>query len=303
MTVERIGELAALGTSLLWTLTYVQFTIAVRVIGSGRLNRLRLLSAILLLLAAHAIVYRTPIPLDAEAARWGWLALSGVIGFAISDALLFSALLRLGAHRTSLVMALIPVVSALLAWALFGERLSAIQIVAALVTVAGIALVVSARSAGPEKERSRLAVTGILFALGAVCAQSLRYILSVQGMRGGYPVLSTNVIQILAATVAAWIPAFVSGAWRSTFSAPFTRRAAVATIGGATTGPVLGVTMSLIALSRAQVGIASTLMALSPVFLLPLSRFVFKEPVGVRAAAGTAFAVGGVAVLLLTGSS
>ena len=151
MTIERIGELAALGTSILWTLTYVQFTIAVRVIGASRLNRLRLAVAIVLLMAAHAVVYRTPIPLDAEAFRWGWLVLSGVFGFAISDAMLFSALLHLGAHRTSLVMALIPVVSAVLAWAIFGERLSTIQILGAGVTVSGIALVVSARSADATK--------------------------------------------------------------------------------------------------------------------------------------------------------
>jgi len=300
MTVERIGELAALGTSVLWTLTYVQFTIAVRVIGASRLNRLRLAVAILLLMGTHAAVYRTPIPLDAEAFRWGWLILSGVFGFAISDAMLFSALLHLGAHRTSLVMALIPVVSAVLAWGIFGERLSAIQILGAGVTVSGIALVVSERPGDrPKGGPSRQTIVGVLFALGAVAAQSLRYILSVAGMRGGYPELSTNVIQILAATVAVWIPAFVSGAWRSTFSPPFTRRAAVAMAGGATAGPFLGVTLSLVALSRAQVGIASTLMALVPVFLLPFSRFILKEPVGARAIAGTALAVGGVAVLLL----
>jgi len=302
MTVERIGALAALGTSVLWTLTYVQFTIAVRGIGPSRLNRLRLTIAIVLLLVVHAFVYGTPIPLDAGAARWGWLILSGVIGFAISDMMLFSALLHLGAHRTSLVMALIPVVSALLAWGLFGERLSAVRIAAACVTVVGIALVVSDRSGvRQEADATRRSTAGILFALGAVGAQSLRYILSVQGMRGGFPVLSTNVIQILAATVAAWIPAFVSGAWRATFSPPFTRRAAATTIGGSVTGPFLGVTLSLVALAKAPVGIASTLMALSPVLLLPFSRFVLKERIGMRAVAGTALAVGGVATLFLAG--
>ncbi len=70
-------------------------------------------------------------------------------------------------------------------------------------------------------------------------------------------------------------------------------------IGGAVTGPFLGVTLSLVALAKAPVGIASTLMALVPVFLLPVSRFFFKEPVGLRAVAGTLLAVGGVAVLLL----
>ena len=300
MLADRIGELAGLGTSILWALTYVQFTIAVRVIGPSRLNRLRLAVALVCLLVAHAAVYRTPIPLDAEAARWGWLVLSGVFGFAVSDAFLFSALLRLGAHRTSLLMALIPVVSAFLAWGLFDERLTWPQILAVGITVAGVALVVSARrSQSRDGEPSGRSALGVLFALGAVAAQALRYILSKQGMSGGYPVLSTNVIQILAATFAVWIPSLVSGTWRTSFAVPFDRRAAKVTIGGAVTGPFLGVTLSLVALAKAPVGIASTLLALVPIFLLPFSRFVLKEPIGLRAVAGTLLAVGGVAVLLL----
>jgi drug/metabolite transporter (DMT)-like permease len=300
MLTDRVGELAALGTSVLWALTYVQFTIAVRAIGPARLNRLRLSVALVCLFIAHTVVYRAPIPLDAGAVRWGWLTLSGVIGFAISDALLFSALLRLGAHRTSLLMALIPVVSALLAWGLFDERLTWLQIAAVCVTVAGIALVVLARrSPNREGGPARHSLVGVLFALGAVASQSLRYILSKQGMSGGYPVLSTNVIQILAATTAVWIPALVSGTWKTSLSTPFGRRTATTTIGGAVTGPFLGVTLSLVALAKAPVGIASTLMALVPVFLLPFSHFVLKEPIGLRAIAGTLLAVGGVAALLL----
>lgn len=300
MLIDRIGQLAALGTSFLWALTYVQFTLAVRVIGPRRLNRIRLLVALVCLLIAHTAVYRSPIPLDAGVIRWGWLALSGLFGFAISEAFLFRAFLHLGAHRTSLVMALIPIVSALLAWVLFDERLTWIQILAACATVGGIALVVSTRRSG-DREDSPMggSTVGVLFALGAVASQSLRYILSKQGMSGAYPVLSTNVIQILSATIAVWIPTLFSGTWRMTFAEPFGRRAAAATIGGAVTGPFLGVTLSLVALAKAPVGIGSTLMATVPVFLLPFSRFVLKEPVGLRAVAGTVLAVGGVAVVLL----
>lgn len=299
MFAERAGELAAIGTAILWSLTYVQFTIAVRRIGPAHLNRLRLAIALLLLFAAHTLTTGSPIPMGVELSRWGWLILSGVVGFAISDALLFRALLHLGAHRTSLVMALIPIISALLAWGLFGERLTGLQILAALTTVAGIALVVSGRSNGGGEKTPRRATFGLLFALGAVGTQSLRYILSVQGMRGGFPVLSTNVIQILAATVTMWGIAGVSGGWRGTWTALRDRRGAMMTSGGAFTGPFLGVTLSLVALSQAQIGIASTLMALPPVLLLPISKFVFKERITVRAIAGTVLAVGGVALLFL----
>ena len=82
--------------------------------------------------------------------------------------------------------------------------------------------------------------------------------------------------------------------------APLRERTVVlSTIGGAFTGPFLGVSLSLVALSAAPVGIASTLMALTPVLLLPISRFAFKERITLRATIGTALAVGGVAVLFL----
>ena len=66
------------------------------------------------------------------------------------------------------------------------------------------------------------------------------------------------------------------------------------------TGPFLGVTLSLIALSRAPVGIASTLMALVPVFLLPISHFALREAITIRAVIGTGLAVCGVALLFLS---
>jgi len=300
MIATHWGEIAALGTAVLWTMTYLQFTVAVRRIGASLLNRTRLTVALAFLVRAHLIVHGTPFPLDAEAARWGWLILSGVIGFAISDALLFRSLLHLGAHRTSLLMALIPVASALFAWGMLGEELTAIQAVAALVTVSGIALVISTRSSDREAANTnRRTSFGILCALGAVVAQSLRYILSKQGMSGGFPILSTNVMQILAATVAVWVVAAFRGTIRGSLAPLRERTVVLSTVGGAFTGPFLGVSLSLVALSAAPVGIASTLMALTPVFLLPISRFAFKERITLRATIGTALAVGGVAVLFL----
>jgi len=300
MIAERLGEIAALGTALLWAMSYLQFTVAVRRIGAPLLNRARLTIALGLLILAHLIAYGTPFPFHAAATRWMWLALSGVVGFAISDALLFRSLFHLGAHRTSLLMALIPVMSALLAWGMLGEGMTAVQIVAALGTVGGVILVVSARPTSREAADSRcIPAFGVLSALGAAVAQSLRYIFSKQGMSGGFPILSTNVIQILAATVAVWVLGALRGKIRGTLAPLRDRTAALATAGGAFVGPFLGVSLSLVALAAAPVGIASTLMGLTPVFLLPVSWFVFKERITLRAILGTAFAVAGVAILFL----
>jgi drug/metabolite transporter (DMT)-like permease len=66
------------------------------------------------------------------------------------------------------------------------------------------------------------------------------------------------------------------------------------------TGPVLGATLSLFALQYTEVGIASTLIALPPVFLLPVGWVIFKEKFEWSAVLGTLVAIGGVAMLFLT---
>jgi drug/metabolite transporter (DMT)-like permease len=296
--MTHIGEWAAVGTAALWSGSYLAFTAAVRRIGADRVNRLRLLMAVVVLAAVHFAVYGVPLP-GADASRWLWLSLSGVIGFTIADAFLFRALYHLGPHRTSVVTSLIPVSSALLAWATLGETLSGIQFVGVAVTVSAVILIVSARPAPAEGEAGRNPRLGVLFALGTVAAQSARYLLSVRGMAGGFPVLSTNVMQILAAALGAWLLAIPRGEWRKTLGALRDATAAKATAAGALVGPVLGVTLSLVALQSSQVGVASTLMALTPVFLLPLTAILFRERVTWRSLLGTVLAVAGVAVLWL----
>jgi len=54
-----------------------------------------------------------------------------------------------------------------------------------------------------------------------------------------------------------------------------------------------------VAVSHTQAGIAATLMAPVPVFILPLVRIVYGEQVSLRAGLGAIIAVGGVALLFL----
>ncbi|MGD9676030.1 MAG: EamA family transporter, partial [Candidatus Bipolaricaulia bacterium] len=96
-----------------------------------------------------------------------------------------------------------------------------------------------------------------------------------------------------------WIGAARRHGWAETRAALGDRRAAAATAAGAVLGPTLGVTRSLIALGRTSVGVASTLMAVTPVFLLPVTWIVFGERPTWRAYVGTGIAVAGVAGLFL----
>lgn len=68
---------------------------------------------------------------------------------------------------------------------------------------------------------------------------------------------------------------------------------------GSLTGPVLGVILSLVAIAHASIGVASTLMSLTPVILLPVSFFLFKEKITPRAIIGTMIALLGVVLLFV----
>jgi drug/metabolite transporter (DMT)-like permease len=70
-------------------------------------------------------------------------------------------------------------------------------------------------------------------------------------------------------------------------------------LAGAFFGPVLGIFFSLVGIQNTQVGVASTLQALPPVFLIPIGYYFMKERVSARSIMGTVVALAGVAVLFL----
>lgn len=301
MNLLGLGEAAALGTALCWSASSVFFTFASRGVGSVVLNRTRLLVALALLSLLHTAAFGAPLPLTAESSRWIWLGLSGVVGLAIGDAFLFQAYVWIGARLTMLVMSAVPVISAGLAWIALGERLVAAQWAGVALTVGGIAAVVSERPApnaggpavSPDLRR------GLLFALGAAIGQAGGLILARQGLGGDFPALSGNVIRMCCAAAALWAVTLLRGQGRATAErlrgAP---RAWLPILGGSFFGPTIGVWLSLLAIQHTRIGVASTIMALPPVFLLPIGRWVFGERVGLRAVAGTLVAIGGVALLV-----
>ena len=69
------------------------------------------------------------------------------------------------------------------------------------------------------------------------------------------------------------------------------------TVAGTVVGPVLGVWLSLIAADATDVGIAQTLLSLTPIFILPYAAFIEREHVSWRAVIGAVIAVIGVAVV------
>lgn len=296
-----IGEFAALATSLCFSIGPTFFTLAGREVGSIVVNRSRLVVAVVYLALLHWLFYGTPLPLTFEGQRWMWLALSGVIGLTLGDAALFQAFVLLGARLTMLVFAISPVIGALLGWLFLGEALSGWQIGGVLLTLAGVAWVVAGQQNDAQRSLSeRDYLWGILFAsLGAV-GQALGLFAAKKGLVDGYPALSGQIIRMVSAMLAIWLWTLAVRQAKTTVETLKQHPVAVNNILIASfIGPTLGVWFSLVSVQNTELGIASTLQSLPPVFLIPIGYFIFKEKVTWQSLLGTLVALAGVGMLFM----
>ena len=301
-----VGELAALGTSLCFSLSSVVFTYSGKQLGSILVNRTRLLIAILLVMVLHTILYGQPFPLNAGNERWFWLGLSGFVGLALGDGFLFQAFILIGPRLSMLMMALAPVLGAIMAWIFLGEQLSLMAIIGILVTVGGILIVVGERAGGTENSTQtvptnrRRYIFGLLCGLGGGLGQAGGLVLSKMGLAGGFPALSGNIIRLTIAGIVIWIFAIANrqlmSSYRDLKAHP---RALLSLTIGTILGPILGVWLSLVSVQNTSVGVSSTLSSLMPIFLIPISYFLYRERITKQAVIGTIVAFVGMVLLFV----
>jgi len=294
-----LGEIAALTTAVCWAVTSLFFTIAGKRVGSQLVNRVRLPLAASFLAITHLFWQGQVLPIHAEPSRWGWLGLSAISGLVLGDAMLFQAFVLIGTRLAMLLMTLAPVIGALLAWVFLAETLSLLEIAAIIVTVGSVAWVVSEQrnSNAVDNDNPRRYTIGVLCGIGGAFGQALGLILSKRGMAGDFPALSASLMRLSVASVVIWLWALIQGQVRPTIDGLRIRRVRWAIVSGTVTGPFIGVTLSLVAVQLAPVGIASTLMALAPVILLPLAHWILKERITQRAIVGTVVAMVGVTMI------
>ena len=152
MLIPFLGELAALGTAVCWSGTATFFSYSGKLVGSQVVNRTRLVFALVFLSISHLLLEGSLFPMQAEGFRWFWFTVSSVLGLVIGDSLLFRSFVLLGPRLSTLMMATVPIISALFGWLLFGEVLTAIEMSGVVLTVAdykrGVWLVAAAQFSG-----------------------------------------------------------------------------------------------------------------------------------------------------------
>lgn len=293
-----LGEIAAIGTAICWTLSAVLFERASKKIGPLSVNIFKLIIGFILLTIFAAIFLGRALPIDANQETYFFLIISGIFGFSIADVFLFRAYVTIGARVTMLFMALTPAITAFFSFIVFQEAMKPFALLGMLFVIGGIALVVFKPKEKPVEKKEVMhqpikTVLGYGIAMLAAVNQSIGLLFSKRGLSTGYDALGATQIRILAGLVGFFVIMFITRQCKVVFKSMQNARAMQFTAMGAFFGPAAGVTLSLVALQLTSAGNASTLIALSPVLILPLEWILFRKKVTVREFLGAILAVGG----------
>jgi drug/metabolite transporter (DMT)-like permease len=297
--IPFFGEAAAFTAAMAWATSSMIFSNIGGKVGAQTVNRGRLACSITCLTLLHWVLEGQPWPNAVTWEQLGWLSLSSVLGLVIGDAMLFQAFVTLGARLSMLMMSTVPIMGAVLGWVLFDEVLSLQEMSGIALGIGGILLVIMMKKGRPVGLEGRNYLVGILFGLGGAIGQVANLVTAKYALISGYSALSATWIRTFVAVVIMWGIAIAMGRARRTIvacSAPDVGRWLFL---GAFIGPALGVWLSMVAVQNANVGIASTLMALPPVLLIVYEGLILRRPVGPQAIIGTCMAFGGVALLFL----
>lgn len=289
MTTETLGHLAALGCAATWAIATLLYGKAAQTVDPRALNLWKcVLSAVLL--GVTALVLRDVPQLSTRDSLA--LAASAVFGLVLADTAYFIALREIGPARGVLFVSLVPVTTALLAVPTLDEPLTLRMVAGMLVTIVGVTIVV--RSRVTETKDGRLwvgVVAGVVYCVTQAGANVLT--------KGTDPSHSPLALSVTRLTIGALILAVMLGVTargRANVRAlgPVMKPITIATIIGTYGGLVLGT----YALRTVSAGVATTLVATTPLFALVLTRVFTGETPPPRALVGAVMALLGVALLV-----
>ena len=309
--MQYLGEILSLSVAFSWTATALFADVASKRLGALPLNLIRMVLSLIMLSIVLWVATGSPYPVFANGSAWLWLALSGLVGYVFGDYCLFNSYIVFGSRFGQLFMTLAPPMAGITGWLLLGESMSWRSWFAMFVTLFGIGFSIIVRSG--KSLKLKLPLKGVLFGIGASMGQGIGLVLSKIGLNHYAESIPTDAPQRVVdmmpfagtyiRAIAGLIGFFLILACRKSLGqvgeALHDRRGM--TFATLTTffGPFIGVSLSLMAVRYTHAGIASTLMALTPVLIILPYALINHQKVTVREVIGTLITILGVALFFL----
>ncbi len=292
---DFIGEIAALAAACLWAIASIVYGKLGARIPPLQLNLIKGIIAIALFVFT-ILVTGELFPSIASLPMF-LLLLSGVIGISLGDTAFFITINSLGARRALLMQTLTSPMSAISGLIFLQEELNILAYCGILVTILGVAWVVSERTTDVKHISTAEFQRGIGFGLltaiaGAVAAVLSRSVIADTQISP----LWAALLRLSAGTLILLI--WASSRHQTSFRLSNLRdsRVIVGTNFAAFCGTYLGIWLQQTAIKFTSVGIASTLLQTSPIFVIPFA-IGMGEKVSIRAILGVLVSIAGIALL------
>ena len=305
--MKYLGEIISIGVAFSWTATALLSEYGSKRLGNLTLNVLRMGMALLMALPLFWMATGSALPPAIPIAATGWMLLSGLVGYVIGDFCLFQCYIIIGSRYGQLFMTLAPLAAALLAWLTLGQAMPPMSIVAMLITLGGISVTVLGRDSSHHRVGLKLPPSGVMYAVAAALCQGVGLVLSKIGMdhyeAGAMPEwlvpFSANFVRCVAGIAGFGLLHYLREGFKPLSQALHDRRGMSAVVATTLFGPFVGVGFSLMAVQYTSAGIASTLMALTPIIIILPSYWLFGQPVTWRSVIGAVVSVVGVTLFFL----
>lgn len=289
------GELAALGGAFLWALSSAAYSLLGQKISALKLNLFKGLIAIALIFLT--LIISGKLETEVNLFTINLFLMSGIIGIGLGDTAFFYALKNIGARRTLLMATLSPPITALLGLVFLEEQLTFGAWCGIFITGIGVAWVISERTPGVVISNINIK-QGIAWGVLAAIGNSTGLIIS------RFALLSSDIIplwstlfRLIGGTIIVILLLIFQriGQGKSekiNWSIKVIVGIFIATFGGT----YLAIWLQQTSLKYASAGIAQTLLATSPIFIIPIA-VQMGEKISVRSVFGVLVAVVGISFL------
>lgn len=299
LMVRFQGQLLAVVIAFCWAQNSLIYSYLGKKADAQSTAHIRLWIALPMILLTHKLFLGTFLPADPSTEELLFLGISGIIGFFAADLLIFQAYIDLGPRETLVILSTSPIITTAISFVLMDEQMTMMQLVGICITVAGVMVVVFSSSARKTLGDEHW-IRGILCAGGGSILQAAAVVLAKAGMQQGIHPISGNLIRLGFGFAALVGYALLKRRFLHDFMMMRSGRNLALLGSAAFAGPVLGIVLTLQAITLAPAGVITAISQISPILLLPIERFVLKHRLNLLTAAGTVLAIAGAGILVVS---
>lgn len=301
------GYIAAIATLICWTAGAFIIGKLSRLMHPHALNKALLFFGIFLLGIVVCVIDEiNPMKLFSlpNSSNWLWLGLSGILGKSLGDYCGLSALRILGPRRRYMLATLTPGFSLFAGFIFLDETISALGIAGMFITMISLALLLNDQKEKDEviKDKFGNYFRGVVMALCSGILTAFAFVFAKKTMiETGNPISEFHAtwIRILIAFIVLFVIDVFTKKDHDFILEVFKDKQKIWLMGGAVfIAVILGLSLSLVAITRLEVAIAYTIFSLVPLGVLLVSVLWYHKKIVWRSWIYCLMAIAGVMILI-----